>query len=268
MTTHQKSLGDRMKEYENVTNASLYKRMPIILRIDGRAFSTFTRGMDLPYDKNFINLMNHTMIEVFESIADTVLGYVESDEISILICPYATYDTEPAFSARIQKLCSVAASIATQAFIKKLISIGTFGTLEQVKWAKPLIDRNITFDCRCFNLSKEEVENYFLWRQQDCKRNSILNAAHEYLGKKKSVGFKTPELIDKMLNEKHIDYWTITPNHVHYGRTCYRGEDGKTKIWPVIFRTPQVSEAIGKMINFEYEDRSEYTKLLETCKND
>ncbi len=260
MTTHQKSLGDRMKEYENVTNASLYKRMPIILRIDGRAFHSFTKGMEEPYDENFISLMNKTMIDVFESLSDTVLGYVESDEISILICPYASYDTEPVFSARIQKLCSVAASIATQSFIKNLYKMTLVN--ETIEWASKYIERNITFDCRCFNLAKEEVSNYFIWRQQDCRRNSILNAAHFYLGKKKCIGFKTPELIDKMLDEKNVDYWTNTPNYVHYGRTCFRNNEGKTEIRALDFKFESVLEGIRIMINFDYEERFEYVNFL------
>lgn len=263
MTTHQKSLGDRMKEYENVTNATLYKRMPIILRIDGRAFHTFTRGLKTPYDERFINLMNYTMIEVFESLPDATLGYVESDEISILLCPYSSYETEPVFSARIQKLCSVAASIATQAFIKKLYE-SYFAPLAPVedKELGPYLNKDITFDCRCFNLTKEEVANYFIWRQQDCRRNSILNVAHEYLGKKNSIGFKTPELIDKLLNEKEIDYWAITPKYVHLGRTCFRNNEGKTEIRALDFKFESVLEGIRIMINFDYEERFEYVNFL------
>jgi len=209
-----KSLGDRMKEYENVTNTEMYKRTPIILRVDGRAFHTFTRGLDHPYDKRFMNLMDKTMIAIVSSLPDVVISYVQSDEISIAMCPYKTFATEPVFSGRVQKLCSVVSSIATQAFIKALLDTEDFTNIEKQKY----FNRNITFDCRCFNLPKEEVVNYFVWRQQDCKRNSILNAAHEYLGKKESFGFKTTELIDKMLKEKNIDYWAIIPKHVHYGR--------------------------------------------------
>lgn len=260
MTTHQKSLGDRMKEYENVTNATLYKRMPIILRIDGRAFHTLTSFMEDPFDENFISLMNKTMIEVFESLPDATLGYVESDEISILLCPYSSYETEPVFSARIQKLCSVASSMATQAFIKQLYML--YQESDSSDWACECLKGNITFDCRCFNLTKEEVVNYFLFRQQDCKRNSILNAAHFFLGKKKCIGFKTPELIDKMLNEKNIDYWMITPNYVHYGRTCFRNKDGKPEIKALNFKSLSVVEGIRMMINFDYEERFEYANFL------
>ena len=45
-----KSLGDRMKEYEQVTNFLLMKRSCIILRIDGRAFHTLTSFMEEPYE--------------------------------------------------------------------------------------------------------------------------------------------------------------------------------------------------------------------------
>ena len=157
-----KTLGDRMKEYENVTDTVLYHRSCIILRIDGRAFHTLTSFMERPYDDNFIDLMNKTMVEVFNSFPDTTLGYVQSDEISILMCPYATYETEPVFGARIQKISSVAASIATQSFIKNLYSMTQ--TDETKKWAEKCLNGNITFDCRCFNVPKEEVINYFRFR--------------------------------------------------------------------------------------------------------
>lgn len=260
-----KTLGDRMKEYENVTDASLYHRMPIILRIDGRAFHTLTSFMEKPYDNNFIDLMNKTMVEVFNSFPDTILGYVQSDEISILMCPYATYETEPVFGARIQKISSVAASIATQAFIKNLYS--TTQSDETKEWAEKCLNGNISFDCRCFNIPKEEVINYFRFRQQDCTRNSILNAGHFYIGKKKCHGFKTPDIIEA-LKEKGIDYWTTWPNYVHYGRSCYRGEDGHTKLWTLVYGAKDVAYAVDKMVDFNYENRSEYIEMLERCVND
>lgn len=256
MNSHQKSLGDRMKEYENVANYSLYSRTPIILRVDGRAFHTLTKGMEQPYDEKFITLMNYTTIEVFESLPDAVLGYVQSDEISIVLCPYANYETEPVFSARIQKICSVASSVATQAFIKTLYEANN-------EWSEKYINRNITFDCRCFNLQKDEVLNYFLWRQQDCKRNSILSAAQKFLGKKNIHGLKTPELIDKMLADLNIDYWTTIPDFVHYGRSCYRVEGYGTKIDVLNFRDQKVIEGINKLINFDYTDKSEVFEMFE-----
>lgn len=260
-----KTLGDRMKEYENVTDTVLYHRSSIILRIDGRAFHTLTSFMERPYDNNFIDLMNKTMVEVFNSFPDTTLGYVQSDEISILMCPYATYETEPVFGARIQKISSVAASIATQAFIKNLYSMTQND--ETKEWAAKCLNGNITFDCRCFNLPKEEVINYFRFRQQDCTRNSILNAGHFYIGKKKCHGFKTPDIIEA-LKEKGIDYWTTWPNYVHYGRSCYRGEDGHTKLWTIVYGADQVVQAVDKMVDFNYENRSEYIEMLERCVND
>ena len=257
MTTHQKSLGDRMKEYENVTNTTLYRRMPIILRIDGRSFHTLTQFMERPYDENFISVMNKTMVEVFKSLPDATLGYVESDEISILLCPYGNYDTEPVFSARIQKLCSVVASMATQAFIKELYMLYQEGDSKDSDWACECLKGNITFDCRCFNLTKEEVGNYFLWRQQDCKRNSVLNAAQTFIGKKKILGLKTPELIDKMLNEKNIDYWKTIPRYVHYGRSCFRGNDG-TEIRALNFEMLSFKEGLKILVDFNYDEYEKF----------
>lgn len=263
MNSHQKSLSDRMKGYENVTNYSLYDRMPIVLRIDGRAFHTLTKGMEQPYDKMFITIMDRVMEEVFDELSDAVLGYVQSDEISIVLCPYSNYETEPIFSGRIQKICSVASSIATQSFIKTMMSYTFTHNPKTKEWVEKYINKNITFDCRCFNLQKDEVLNYFIWRQQDCKRNSILSAAQKFLGKKNCVGFKTPELIDKMSNELNIDYWTTIPNFVHYGRSCYRVTGYGTKIDTLDFSNEKVKEAVNKMVNLDYTDKSEIYDLLE-----
>lgn len=263
MNSHQKSLSDRMKEYENVTNYSLYGRMPIILRIDGRAFHTLTKGMEQPYDKMFITIMDRVMEEVFDELSDAVLGYVQSDEISIVLCPYANYETEPIFSGRIQKICSVASSIATQSFIKTLMMYSYTHIPKTKEWVEKYINRNITFDCRCFNLQRDEVLNYLIWRQQDCKRNSILSAAQKFIGKKDIHGLKTPELIDKMLNEKGIDYWTTIPKNVHYGRSCYRITGYGVKIDTLDFSNEKVKEVVNKMVNFDYTEKSEINDMLE-----
>lgn len=225
MNGTQKSLGDRMKEYEEVTNSKLYRRTSIICRIDGRSFHTVTKGMKKPFDLNFMEIMNNVAQEVFMSIPDSVVAYVESDEISIVICPYKTFATEPMFGGRIQKIVSVAASIATQAFIKCCLSMSNHPNAEVHAFGEKLLKKNITFDARVFNLQKEEILNYLIWRQQDSKRNAIMSAAQTWIGKKQSIGFKTTELIDKLKDEKGIDYWTAIPKEYHYGRTFYKSDN-------------------------------------------
>lgn len=225
------SLGDRMKAYESVTNYVLYRRMPIIVRVDGRAFHTFTRGMEQPYDNRFRRLMAEAAVAVAKELGARI-GYVQSDEISAVICPYATYETEPPFAARIQKICSIAASAATHAFIKALVKLSKSPLLNTVAWVDRFIDRSITFDARCFNLQQEEVSNYLLWRQQDCRRNAILLAGQHYIGKKAIDGMNTIEVTAK-LAEIGKPYEEVMPVQEREGRVLFRnGEDGYT--WGVM----------------------------------
>lgn len=65
---HNNSLGDRMKKYEYVTRTHLLPRTPVVIRIDGRAFHTFTRGFVKPFDEVFGATMQATMKYLCENI--------------------------------------------------------------------------------------------------------------------------------------------------------------------------------------------------------
>lgn len=238
---HQLSLGDRMKAYENVTNTKLTIRTPIALRVDGRAFHSFCKGMEKPYDKQFIKIMDITTKYLRENIPDCEIAYVESDEITLCLFPYRTYQTTPFFDGRIQKLTSVVSSMATWIFNKTLNDWINYPIcdienlppdyqerVEERAWASKLKDRVAMFDCRCWNLPREEVLNCLLWRQQDSKRNAILTAGQTWIGKKQIHGLKTTDIIDK-LKEMNIDYWTLIPAEYHYGRTFTSLGDGVWK---------------------------------------
>lgn len=116
MSNKKDSLGDRMKGYESVSKSSLVKRMPVIIRVDGRAFHTFTRGFNKPYDVVLSNSMMRTMQYLCENIQGCVLGYTQSDEITLMLVDYKTINTTPWFDNEVQKMCSISASMATAAF--------------------------------------------------------------------------------------------------------------------------------------------------------
>ena len=119
MSNKKDSLGDRMKEnYENRSKTYLTRRTPVIIRLDGKAFHTFTRGMKKPYDEIFHNTMNATMKYLCENIQGCKLGYTQSDEITLLLTDYDTLTTSAWFDYNVQKICSVSASMATMAFNK------------------------------------------------------------------------------------------------------------------------------------------------------
>lgn len=116
MAKKNDSLGDRMKGYEGVSRNFLTRRVPAIIRLDGKAFHTFTKGMEKPFDLVLTQAMQETMKYLCENIQGCVLGYTQSDEITLVLTDYATIQTDAWFGYNIQKMCSVSASMATMAF--------------------------------------------------------------------------------------------------------------------------------------------------------
>ena len=110
------NLGDRMKTYENVTRTYLTRRTPVIIRIDGKAFHSFTRGFEKPFDSVLVEAMQQTMKYLCENIEGCVLGYTQSDEITLVLCDYKKLTSQAWFDNNIQKICSVSASMATMVF--------------------------------------------------------------------------------------------------------------------------------------------------------
>lgn len=154
-------LGDRMKNnYENVSRIYLLHRTPVIIRVDGRAFHTLTRARcTKPFDPHFIDAMRTTALYLVGQIQGAKCAYVQSDEISILVSDFDTLDACAWFDYNVQKVASVSASMATLAFER------AFNTTHDTY--------DIHFDARAFNVPREEVTNYFIWRQKDWNRNSL-----------------------------------------------------------------------------------------------
>ena len=192
MRNNKDSLGDRMKGYENISRIYLTRRTPIIIRIDGKAFHTFTRGFARPFDDVLVKSMQDTAKYLCENIMGCKLAYTQSDEISLLLVDYEKLETQAWFDNNLQKMVSVAASMATMVFNKffrnnidewgygNLPDFEDGGTNQKVdptllKQCQTYFSRcdKAMFDARVFILPKEEVNNYFIWRQQDATRNSI-----------------------------------------------------------------------------------------------
>ena len=220
------SLGDRMKQYEGIPKTSLMRRNPVIIRIDGKAFHTFTRGFQRPFDDIFIESMQETMKYLCENIQGCKIGYCQSDEISLLITDYENINTAAWFDYQVQKMCSIAASMATLAFNRVFSKVFyKWGNENLPDWDvggtnKPVDEKLIklcniyesasekgaTFDARCFSISKEEVCNYFLWRQNDCVRNSIQMVAQANFSHKQLQNKSCDELQEMLWQEKNINW--------------------------------------------------------------
>jgi len=214
MAVHD-DLGNRMKTYyEAVPKHRLVRRMPVAIRIDGKAFHTFTRGFQKPFDEVLGNAMVRTMEYLAKNIQGCVFAYQQSDEITLLLIDYQKLTSSAWFDYEIQKMCSISASMATMAFnkyfqeeVQKHIDSTEpiFITDEEIK----LIDtysraaeKGAMFDSRCFNIPKEEACNLVYWRQLDATRNSIqmvgqANYSHAVLQGMCCQNIKTMLEVDK-----------------------------------------------------------------------
>lgn len=206
-------LGTRIKlNYEDRSRFKLTRRMPVILRADGKAFHSLTRNMERPFDIKFMNCMWFAAMKLCEEVQGCKLAYVQSDEISLLLTDYENLDTEAWFDYNIQKMVSVAASIATSAF-----NIG----LQMHKGFEGLVGN---FDARAFNIPKEEVTNYYLWRQRDHERNSIQSVSQANFPHKQLQNLNCGQLQDKLMLEKAIN-WNDLPTFKKRG-VCIIKTDG------------------------------------------
>lgn len=226
-------LGERMKEYEMQSRTRLLRRTPVIVRIDGKAFHTFTRGLEKPFDMDFVKIMQSTMKYLCENVQGCVLGYTQSDEITLVLIDYQNLDSMAWFDNQVQKIVSISSSLATKAFNEEFYmnfcnyksSEEVFGNLDRYHLLQKKLFQ-ATFDSRAFNLPKEEVCNNLIWRQQDATRNSINSLAQSLFSHKQLQGINSKELQNKMLTEKNVN-WNDLPTTLKRGSCCIRNEDGK-----------------------------------------
>lgn len=199
-----------MKQYEAVSQTYLMRRTPVIIRLDGVAFHTFTKDFDRPYDEVFHNVMNSVTHYLVDSIQGCVLGYTQSDEISLVLQDYKKLDTDAWFGYNVQKLVSVSAKMATARFNRLFNRYISFLSDDESKRYREAILENIGFDSRCWNLPFEEVNNYLIDRQQDAENNSINLLAQQYYPQKELDGIKSNELQNKLFTEQGIN-WNDLP---------------------------------------------------------
>ena len=172
------SIMTRMKSnYENRSKTFLTRRTPVIIRCDGKNFSSYTKGLKKPFDEGLIEDMEATTKFLCENIQGVKLGYCQSDEISLLLTDYETLDTQAWFDYNVQKMTSISASMATAKFnqLRLQRNIGSEFDYGNVRYmdSEFLNNKLAFFDSRVFNIPKEEVSNYFLARQKDAVKNSI-----------------------------------------------------------------------------------------------
>ena len=188
------SLGDRMKRnYEGPARHLLTRRLPVVIRLDGRAFHTFTRDLNKPFDEGFIDAMVEAALTVFSEVQGCKLAYVQSDEASFVLTDYDTLDTDAWFGYVKSKVESISAALMTAAFGRAF------------RVARPW--QLAVFDARAFNLPESEVVNYFVWRAKDWARNSLSMYAQANFSHAQLQGANS-KAMHEMLHDEGRN-WTI-----------------------------------------------------------
>lgn len=234
-------LAKRMKGYESVSKTRLVSRMPVIIRLDGRSFHTFTRGFKKPFDEVLIKSMQDTMKYLCENIQGCVLGYHQSDEITLALVDYKKLNSSSWFDNEVQKICSISASMATMAFnkffksnVEKMISEYNCSLVPQCMEIQmkrdeyhrillKAVSKGAMFDARCFNIPKEEVTNNIYWRQLDATRNSIQMVGQDNFSQKELHGKSCNKIQDMLFTQKGIN-WNNFPTYQKRGSCCVRNK--------------------------------------------
>lgn len=219
------SLGDRMKGYEDHYRHTVMPRMPVIIRVDGKAFHSLTRGCAKPFDENLASCMNRTAESLVAEVQNARMAFVQSDEISVLLVDYNKYDSQQWFAGNLQKIVSISASIASTTFTRAYGELGLF-------------------DSRVITLPEHEVVNYFIWRQQDATRNSISMAAQALYSSKQLHG-KNSAIMQDMIFQKGVN-WNDYPAGFKRGRVVTKeGADYEAPVFT------QDRSYIEKFLNVE-----------------
>jgi tRNA(His) guanylyltransferase len=180
------SLGDKFKELESLTDVRLMRGLPALARVDGKAFHTFTKGLDRPYDSRLSNLMVDTA-KFLAQETNALLAYTQSDEISLL---WYADPTSPGsqifFDGRVTKMVGELTALASLYFNELLPNV-----------LPDKAGRRTRFDARIFNTpSQDDSVLYFKWREKDATRNSVSMAASAYYSHKQLEGKNTSQKHD------------------------------------------------------------------------
>lgn len=251
-------LGNRMKTfYEEIPKTRLMRRCPVICRIDGKAFHTFARGFKRPFDDVLIKTMQETAKCLCENVQGCQLAYTQSDEISLLLIDYQRFETSAWFDYEVQKMCSISASMATMEFNRRFrdnvdewVISGEIqeeldsDTIEQLYKLQDVYieaeSKGAMFDSRVFNISREEVTNYFYWRQLDASRNSIQMVGQANFSHKELQHKSCSDIQDMLMTQKGIN-WNDFPTYQKRG-SCVIKKYVEHEGWE-----PCVDESMGKV---------------------
>jgi tRNA(His) 5'-end guanylyltransferase len=244
-------IGDRIKSfYEDRTRFKLTRRTNTVIRVDGKAFKNYTKGLQRPFDQGLMEDMDKTAEYLCQNIQGAKFASVHSDEISILITDYDDIDTHAWFDGNLQKMTSIAASLATAKFNQLRIMRHMENAMIFLEQEHIEEFRMAHFDARVFQIPyQEEVINYFIWRQQDATRNSISSVAQSLYSAKELHGKKTSDM-QEMIFDKGINWNDYTSREKRgsvirkFNETFTRpdGEEYTRAKWKADPNTPIISQ--------------------------
>jgi len=229
-----RDLGNRMKTYENVTRFHLTRRTPVIIRVDGKAFHTLLKSAEKPFDNSFITCMIDAVQILSEEIQGFKLAYVQSDEASFLLTDYDEIDTQGWFDYNLAKMISISAATMSSAF-DSMVHLQRH-TLTIYEWG--------IFDSRAFNIPKEEVANYFLWRAKDWQRNSLSMYARSFFSHKELMN-KSRADVHEMLHSIGKNWCTDLDDRLKNGSWLIKDQGWRFDILPSY---PEVSKVIDPLV--------------------
>lgn len=208
-------VSDRIKDYyEDRTKTFLMRRMITIIRLDGKGFSKWTKKLNKPFDEGFTDDMIETAKYLCENIQGAKFAYAQSDEISIVLTDFDNLESQAWFDYNVQKMTSIAASMATAKFNQLRLSRMAKNNVDPFRstWAS-VLDETMSvdeindfkiamFDARVFQVpTVDEMVNTMIWRQQDATRNSISMAAYEICGHSATMNMSGSEKQELLFQE-------------------------------------------------------------------
>lgn len=222
-----KNLEDKCLYFRGLTDYRLMPKSYVLVSLDGRSFSKLIKNTyEKPFDERFIGYMNETAKYLCENVGNCKLAYTQSDEISLVLVDFETPTQDTFFSYRLCKLQSILAAMAASKF-NHLVTMDLLNTPCSQEDMKEIIagQRLVEFDCRAWNVPNDnEMFAYFLWRQNDCIRNSKQQAAQTYLSHKQLMGLDTDKQVGLLRQTNGID-WNEYSNDKKYGRLIYKEKE-------------------------------------------
>lgn len=226
------SLGDRIKRYEGCFDNTVIPRMPVIIRVDGRAFHTFTKHIDKPFDRGFMLGMSMAAYDVAKEMQGFKVAYIQSDEVTFCLTDYDTLTTQGWFGYRVSKMISISAALMSVTF-NRMYALGTSTN-------RPV------FDSRAFSVPIDDVVNTFLWRAKDWRRNSIQMYAQHFFSHKE-LHKQNQENMLNMLNSIGKD-WNTDLNNMERNGTFLILKDGEIQIrYDILPNFQSINDGIGDL---------------------